>query len=1039
MKKQTPKGLTAYFITHPVTANLLMLFLLVAGITTATGLRKQGMPTLEPDTITVSVTYESGSARQTEEGVAIKIEEAVKDLSGIKKIRSTSTDTEAEITITKTDRQDLGDLYSDIKGKIDAIANLPTDAEKPVITKATMEDHVIWVQLYGSVAPDVLRDLGLRLKRDLLDQPDVGKIATTGVQDAVMAIEVSRKTLEHRNLTLSEVAEKVAAESLVATSGELRGEGGTKKIRAARQRHDVAGFAEIPVSTDATGQNLTLGEIAVIRDTVAETPVTLSRFQGKPSVGLQVMVAEGGDILASVKEVRKVVANWKESGRLPEELHLATWYDQSSMSRDRLRLLGKNGLSGILLIFLVLALTLNLKVALYVALGIPVSIAGALFMMGEGLLNVSLNELSTFGFILALGILVDDGVVIGESIYTTRKAEGDTIESTIKGVHKVALPTVFGVLTTIAAFYPLSLISGHMGKLYASFTTIVVCCLLFSLLESKLVLPSHLAHIDTRDIEPTHALPRAWSLLRNFVEHGIAFLRDRLYRPALAILLKQRYAALLLFATLLVLAASLVAGGRVRAVFFPDIPRSVIAADFTLSEEAGAELALAHALRIEKAAGFVDARLRNRLGRTTPLILNVQTVVASATSGSITAELAADSPVSSNEIASAWRESTGALEATRSLVFSSGWKGDDAFRIEIASSNTDQLLPAGKRIRTFLSTLPGVQDIQDNLDPDKPQIDLELTPEGRAMGLDSSTLAQLVRKGFFGHEVQSFQRGDREVKVKVRFPADERTSMADLLDTRITLANGTTVPLSMVARVTSGFTESSIYRHDRRQSVYITSGLDKNLTDATGVIQQLKERLLPELSVQYPGIQFRFAGEFEQKQETAGSMEKLFLLSLFVIYALLAIPLGSYTQPVLVMTAIPFGIVGAILGHLLHGLPLSMLSFMGMLALSGVVVNDSLLLVSHYNGLRKDGLSVREALLETGPSRLRAILLTSVTTFIGLVPLVQETTVQAQFLIPAAVSLAYGVGFGTLITLFLMPVLLHVREDIAAFLPGRKS
>lgn len=533
MSQNNHGGISAYFIKNTVSANLLMLVILAAGLLTGLGLRKEVMSAIEANNITISVEYDSGSARQAEEGIAIKIEEVVKGLEGIKKISSSATGDSVTVTITKTSSQKLDPLFNEVKNKVDAITNFPQKAEKPVIAKEKWEDHAIWVQVYGETDFATLQRLGIKLKNDLLKKSDVSKINLYGDRSPLISIEVSKTNLESYGLTLSDVAQAVGSESFVETSGELTTDKRITKIRAARQGYEYGDFAKIVVLSKKDGREIRLGEIAVIEDIYEESPAILSRFQGKPSMGLDILVTKQGDITQIINQTRQVIADWHSRNLLPENVSISTWYDQSSFIKNRLGLLLKNALSGIGLIFLILTLTLNMRVAFFVALGIPVSIAGTLFLMGPGLLNISINELSTFGFILALGILVDDGVVIGESIYTTRQDNGDTLENTIKGVHKVAIPTIFGVLTTIAAFYPLSMIEGELGKIFSSFSLIVAVCLVFSLIESKLILPAHLADINTRQKEPKNFLTKAWKPCRNALDKGIDILKFKIYRRLL--------------------------------------------------------------------------------------------------------------------------------------------------------------------------------------------------------------------------------------------------------------------------------------------------------------------------------------------------------------------------------------------------------------------------------------------------------------------------------------------------------------------------
>lgn len=838
--------------------------------------------------------------------------------------------------------------------------------------------------------------------------------------------------LESYGLTLSDVADIVGKESFVETSGELRTADRVTKIKVAQQGYYYKDFADIILISKADGRQIKLGDIATIQDTFVENPAVLSRFQGKPSIGLSLVSTESSDVTEIVKQAREVVQEWKDKNLLPNGVELTEWYDQSTFIKERLSLLMKNGITGILLIFLLLALTLNIKVAFFVALGIPVCVTGTLMLMGQSILNISISEMSTFGFILALGILVDDAVVIGESIYATRKSDGDSIENTIKAVHKVSVPTVFGVLTTMAAFYPLSMIEGFLGKIFAGFAVIVVACLFFSLIESKLILPAHLAHVDTSEHKPKNIFGKAWKLLRDTIEQGIEWLKNRFYKKALKNILKHRYASLITFFALFVMIVGLVTTGKVETRFFPDIQMKVVSANFVIYEESGYNLAFKNASVIEKKAYEVNEHFTQKYNLKKPLFKNIRTLVEDATSGNVQVQLEVgkETPVSIMEFTNAWRNAVGQLEGARSLNFTSGFEGDDDIRLELFSNDPDQLLAVGQKLKEKISQIPGVMDMNDNMTPGAPQINLELNDKGRALGLTTKDLATLVQNGFYGYVVQTNQRDELEVKVRVRFPSNERQSLDNLLNTRIRLTSGSMVPLSSIARFKSGFTVSTITRQGYMRSIYITGKVDKAAYSPAGIVAKIDKTILPGVLQSYPDTTYRFGGEVEEQETTTNSMTRLFILSLLVIYILLAIPLGSYSQPVVVMCAIPFGFLGAILGHWFIGIPLNLLSFLGILALGGVMVNDSLLLISSFNQYKNMGISTLEAILTAAPGRLRAILLTSLTTYIGLVPLLKETSEQAQFLIPAATSLAYGVLFGTFITLFFIPILVCIREDI---------
>lgn len=1035
------KGIISWFARNPVAANLLMFAIIIGGLVSATGLRKEGFPSTEPDTITIDVSFASGSAQQAEEGVALKIEESLEGLTGIEKITSTASTSGVQVTVKKESRQDLDELLSDVKIRVDAIISLPSRAERPVITRQIREDHAIWVQLYGESDRETLQKLAREMRQDLLSYGEIQKVTTVGNRNPEIVIEVDEGRLQSYDLTLADINRIVSRESLTEISGALRSENGTISLKADRLAYRYQDFADIVVLTRPNGSSVRLGDIATIRDSFDSSSRVWMRFNGRPSIGLKLETTPTFDINAAVEQANVVVNKWQNSGRLPDNLNVSTWYDESEKIKSRLDLLIRNGLLGVLLVIAVLALFLNLRVALWVGLGLPVCFAGTLLLMDYGLLNMSLNALTTFGFIIALGIVVDDAVVIGESIYTTRQQEGDSIDSTVKGTKRVAIPTIFGVLTTVAAFGPLALVEGRMGQLFSQFTIIVVLCLLFSIVESKLILPAHLAHIDTRSKPKNRTgIAAQWTKIQQQFSNGLERFKSRVYFPALRVALRNRYLSLFGFIGILLFSLALVAGGTVRLVFFPDVPNEVINASVVVEEEVGYGLTERYANALERGIYNADFALMEKYGLNKSLIAHVQAQVTNDTSAEVTVELIpqTERTVTAAEISNAWRDHVGQLEAARALKFISSNDGPEDLRIELLSNDDSQLIDAGNRLTDYLKSTVGVRDIENNLKPGQPQIQLQLTEQGRALGLTMADLAEQIQQAFFGYEVQRVQRGKEEVKVRIRYPESQRRDISSLDKARIRTPQGDVVPLRLVATLYEGYAVSEVTRLKGKRACIITADVDKDITSPNDIVANLEANLFSSLKHDFPGLSIQLDGEAEQRAETTASMIKIFGLIMLLIFTLLAIPLKSYIQPLLIMSAIPFGLVGAILGHLITDQAISLLSIFGILALSGVVVNDSLILVTCYNQLRAEGIDKEDALIEAGGSRLRAILLTSLTTFVGLAPLLQEKSEQAQFLIPTATSLSYGILFATLITLLLIPVVISIYEDFKAMLVTRK-
>ncbi|BDY05163.1 efflux RND transporter permease subunit [Ferrimonas sp. YFM] len=1029
------KGIIPWFATNPVAANLLLIGIIALGLLSLTQIRKEAFPPMEPNRVTISVNYDSGEAKQAEEGIAIKVEEALETLEGIKRITSTSTATGSTVVVEKVSTYDLDTLLRDIKIKVDAIYNLPAEAEKPVIDKQRREEHALWVQLYGDVDRKVLQPLTEQLRRELLARGAITNVKLSGKAEPMLAINIDEAKLKAYGLSLTDVAEKVNAESTTAFGSSLRNPQKLVRLKGVDQAYFKEEFAALPLVTGNDGTLVTLGQVATIEETYEEDPLVLSRFNGVNSLGIQLVMDERSDINRIVEQANQVVAEWQDNGRLPAGVSLMTWYDQSTIITDRLDLLIDNAMTGIFFVFIVLALFLNLRVAIWVAAGLPFVFFGTVYFLSDAWMGMTINEMTTFGFIMALGIVVDDAVVVGESIYTERRMHGDTLANTIGGTMKVAIPTLFGVLTTVAAFLALANVEGNLGQIYAQFATVVTICLLLSVVESKLILPCHLAHLDTHKRQPS-GIKGIWPRIQQGADAGLQWFSDRVYAPTIRWALELRYAVVLGFIALLVLVMGLPLSGRVPVTFFPDIPGSVVTANMNMEPDAGYGVLANNLLKLEQTAREADRQLR---GEADSAIESLQLVAEADDSGSLNVELADDAPYRSPQFRQLWQQLSGMPEGVRKLKFLDSFEMMDAFKLELRSPDESSLRLAGGEVRRVLKATEGVSGIDDNLYESQPQLRFRVNAQGLAMGLTSSELSRQLLQTFGGEIVQRFQLSRDEVKVRIRYPQDQRQSLDDLQNAFVRTPGGQRVPLSTVAQITSEMQVTEKTRIDGLSAAYITAAMDKEIISPDALVAQMNADLIPKLQAQYPQLKVHFAGEAEERAESTSSMSQMFLLALLAIYALLAIPLKSYVQPLLIMTAIPFGITGAILGHMFNDLAISILSLNGILALSGVVVNDSLLLVSRYNELRRQGVELKQAIQQACTGRLRAVLLTSVTTFAGLAPLLGETSMQAQFLIPAAASLGYGILFATVITLVLIPALLLIQEEIKqALLKGRQ-
>ncbi|MEG3765391.1 efflux RND transporter permease subunit [Alteromonas sp. 14N.309.X.WAT.G.H12] len=1026
-------GIISWFARNSVAANLLMVGMIIVGIASLSDLRKEAFPSMDPRFVTVSMTYDSGDAVQAEEGIAINIENALEAVPGIKRITSTSTASGSTVQIERESDYDLDTLMADVKNEVDSIYNFPSDAENPIISKGRRQEHVIWVELYGDTDHATLQQLGRQLERELLAKDGIREVSTPDFIDPMMSIEIDEAKLQAYGLTFSDIADVINDESATALTTSLRNEEKVIRLKASEQAYYKQEFANIPLLANSSGTYLTVGDVAKVTDMFADDSYTLARYNGKNAYGIQIVMDENGDVVTMVEQAKEVVDSWHERGLLPQGVEIETWYDRSTLITDRLALLTKNAVSGIILVFITLAIFLNVRVAFWVAAGLPFIFFGTLFFMTDNFVGLTINEMTTFGFIMALGIVVDDAVVVGESVYATRQRYGDTLNNTVRGTIRVAIPTLFGVLTTVATFFALSNVEGNLGKLYSQFGTVVTICLLLSVVESKLILPSHLAHLPTHR-KTKKGLADLWGKVQRGADKGLMGFNQRIYQPALRKAIQYRYGAVLLFVALFILVIGMPLNGMVRVGFFPSMQGDTVSATLTLQSDASFGQTAKNLERLEDTLNQADKQLMKKVGKEGTGIGSLQVTGSGDQSGSLTVSLAEEQPYSLDELATTWRELAGSPEGVKQLKIQSRREMVDAFNVELKSISDETLVAAEGAFTEALNQIDGVYSIESSLTPGEAMYRFELTPQGRALGMDTLSLSQQLLRAFGGEIVQRYLRNKNEVKVRVRYPEESRSNPADILNARVRLDDGTVVPLDVVARIIPDTQQKEVTRIDGLRAVTVTASVDSDVITATELVAKLNADLVPTLSSHYSDLSMYFAGEAEQQAETQSSMETVFILALIAIYALLAIPLKSYVQPLIIMTAIPFGIVGAILGHWSNGLMLSLLSLNGILALSGVVVNDSLLLVSRYNELRRDGGEVVEAIVESCSSRLRAVLLTSVTTFVGLYPILGETSKQAQFLIPAAASLGYGILFATVITLLLIPALILINEDIRRLL-----
>ena len=1030
--------LSDWFTRNPVAANLLMLFIIIAGVFTLSEIRIEGFPAIPSNTVSITTLYPGATTEQLDNSVSRPIERALEGMPGIKKISSMSSESQSIVYVQKVSKFDMDRFQNEIKSRIDSISTFPQMAERPIVAREEFNVEALVVQVYGNTDDLSLQKTARLVKNELLADPEITKIQLFGYRPYEISIDLDEDKLDAYGLSLSDVAQAIKASSLYYRTGNLKSSTGRIEIKADHQAFDYSDFVSIPILTKSNGSRILLGDIAQVRDGFVEED-EFARYQGMPSVGMQVYTSNKGHLIRLSEAAHKIVDKLRPE--LPQDIHVDIWGEYSLYMKDRLALLQENAWQGLSIVFILLALFLNVKLAFWVAMGIPISVAGTLCAMGERGLDYSLNDITTFGLIVVLGILVDDAVVVGESVFEQRRETEDPIEGTIKGVHKVSTATIFGCFTTVAAFYPILLIDNDIGRIFASFSVVVIVALLVSLIESKLILPAHLAGINLNKPPSKHFIARFWGVLQDKCSQGLSFFNNRIYKSVLRASLRHRYAVLVTFLCIALTGIGAIFKGHIRTVFFPSVPGQIITVNMQMKKGSPLYLTEGNLNRIEQCANDVNRELEKELHSDLPPIVTVMSALISPYEAVVYAELQPEKQreVETMETLKRWREKVGQLEGIDQLSFSGTYETGGGFIVELQARDDKLLQSAMNDVKTEFSKLDGVHDVRDDLMSGEPQIRLKLKPEAQHLGITTAELAQQIGDAFGGLEVQRFQRNEDEVKVMVRYSQKQRRYMDDLINSRILTNQNQWIPLPLIAEIQTTYAPGVISRRNGNKAALLRATLDKGVLSASEAFTLLKKDIFPKIQKNYPGIKMVGAGELEEMGEMKGGMKKAFVMIVLLIYVLIAIPLKSYWKPVVIMSVIPFGFVGAVIGHGITGHSLSVLSFFGMLAVMGIVVNDSLVMLTRYNDLREQGMDMREALITAGTSRFRAIFLTTVTTVCGLMPLILETSEQAQYLIPAAVSLAFGELFATPVTLILIPLLLQISDDFLSIIDKAKG
>lgn len=1053
------RGILAWMARNRVAANLLMLVLVVGGLFTLPSITQEVFPEFELDTVVVSVLYPGASPSEVEEGVVLAIEEAVRDVDGIKEVRATATEGAAAVSVELLLGVDQSRALADIKSAVDRITSFPEDIERPVVSLAVSRKEVLSIVVHGSTDEKSLRKLAEGVRDDLLNLPEIDVVELYAARPYEISVEVPREELRRYDLTLGQVAARVRASSVEMPGGGVKTAGGEVLVRTATRKDFGSEFEDVAVLSRPDGSQVRLGDIARIDDGFQDTDQE-AYFNGQPAIMVKVFRV-GDQTPIGISEVAKSYIAEK-SPKLPPGIELSVWSDQSEIYADRIDLLRRNAQMGLILVMLVLGLFLEVGLAFWVTMGIPISFIGSLLLMPA--FDASINMISLFAFIVTLGMVVDDAIVVGEAVYARRVLGVPPLQAAIEGAREVAMPVVFAVSTSMIAFAPMLFVPGPAGKFFRLIPLVVIAVLGISLIEALLVLPSHISHTGgfltvIRNIllapvwivspKAARAIPPWLHEKQQIFSRGVEVFIEKRYAPVLRAAVRNRYLTLATCVAIFLLTIGFVAGGRVKFTFMPKVDGDVVVADLRMpfgTAPAETRRILTRLVQtgqetLEELGG--EARysrgLFSQLGAT-GILMGGGPSGARGLGGGHVAEAAIflvptdQRPFDSRKLSEIWRRKVGDIPGAESLkfTFSMGPSAGSPIDVELEHKDLEVLEQAASELAVELGKYPGVFAIDSGFSGGKEQLDVSLKPEARALGLSELDLARQLRDSFYGAEAVRQQRGRDELRVFVRLPREERQSEYDYESLMLRTGNGGEIPLAEAVEFERGRSYTQIKRRESRRIVNVTADVDGTTANANEIVAALEKEVLPRISEKYHGLGYTYGGEQREQGRSMESLKSGFGFSAMAIFALLAVAFRSYLQPLIIMSVIPFGLVGAVIGHVALGYDLSLMSMMGVVALSGVVVNDSLIMVVAVNEFQASGMTRMEALLAGGQRRFRPIILTSLTTFFGLSPMILETSVQARFLIPMAISLGFGVLVATFITLLLVPAVYAVSEDFRA-------
>lgn len=1023
------KRIIEYFVQYPIVANILIALTLIGGIIAFINTKKAFFPEIAVSDISIRVAYPGASPEEMEEGVTQKIEEAIKNISGIDQIFSTSSENSASITVSTLTSYDIDEIFSEVKNAVDGISSFPANAERPLIYKVKPTIPAAWVGITGDMDLNALKRYGEDIKDELVASGVVSRVMVMGFPNREISIEVSEPDLLRYNLTFDEVASAVRSNNRDISAGSIKSSSEEILIRSRGKENEAEKLGEIVVRSYDDGGSLKLRDIATIEERFADVP---GRFliNGERSVILRVDKLPEEDL----QEISNFVNSYAEEfNNRGEAATMEVAFDFMDILEQRLSMLQENGIYGIFLVLIALGLFLSLRLSFWVAWGIPASFLG-MFIIGS-FFGLTINMISLFGMIIVIGILVDDGIVIAENIYTHFQKTGNPYKAAVDGTMEVLSAVFTSVTTTIVAFMPLMFLEGALSFL-ADLGFVVIASLAFSLIEAFFILPAHLGSKKVLSIKKEDT--RSYKI-RSAINRFIDWMRHDLYGNALRWTMKYRTISVAILIALFPIIGGLFAGGFIKATFFPDVPNPNFEINVDFKPGQRETLVEGYLNDFEEKVWEVNKELKERFDDENDFIEFTLNVTGGSrwSNGGHGGQIYVfhreldGSTVTDKELINMVRDKIGDIpEAERFQIGGQGQFGKPV-SVRVLGKNIDELDAAKNYLKAELANLPDLKDIQDDISIGRREMQLDLTPKAYFLGLTHGELTKQIRQGFFGEEVQRLQKGSDEVRVWVRYPGTGRLNVGQLEDMKIKTPAGAEYPLQELATFGMDRSISGIRHYNTQRAISVDAELKDPEADLPGILKTVNDEIVPAMLAKYPGVKVDYGGQSRSNAEAQSQMSTYFLIALVLIFFIIMLSFGSVYQAILVLLMIPLGWIGAVIGHGIQGIPVSILSAWGMIALSGVIINDAVVFLHKFNSLIKnEGLSVNEAAYQAGIARFRAIMLTSITTCVGLFPILLETSIQAQIVIPMAVSMAYGVLIGTFIILLFFPVLILIFNDV---------